>query len=84
MYIKLCFSIVMNTFDIVLKKMGSRQADLARVLNVSPQAVCQWVKGRRPIPVRLALRVETLCGVSRHELRPDVFGPPPPNKEEAA
>lgn len=51
-----------------------RQADLARKLGVSPQAVNQWVKGRRPVPVRLALVIERETGISRHDLRPDVFG----------
>ena len=34
----------------------------------------------------LARRLDEESGglVSRHELRPDVFGPPPANKEEAA
>jgi len=57
-----------------IDKFPGRQADLARKLGVSPQAVSQWVKGRRPVPVRLALMIERETGVSRHDLRPDVFG----------
>jgi len=42
---------------------------LARRLGVSPQAVVQW----RECPVRRVLDVERLSGVSRSELRPDVY-----------
>lgn len=60
------------------------QAALARALDVTPQAVSQWVNGKRPVPPRLAIRIEELTGVSRHELRPDVFGAPPAQQPEAA
>jgi DNA-binding transcriptional regulator YdaS (Cro superfamily) len=42
---------------------------LARRLGVSPQAVVQW----RECPVRRVLEVERLSGVSRSELRPDLY-----------
>ena len=64
----------MSAIASVIDRFPGRQADLARQLGVSPQAVNQWVKGRRPVPVRLALAIERVTGVSRHELRPDVFG----------
>ncbi|MEA9550512.1 Cro/CI family transcriptional regulator [Xanthomonas campestris] len=51
------------------------QAALARRLGVSPQAVSQWVKGHRPVPPKHAIAIERETGVSRHTLRPDVFGP---------
>lgn len=47
---------------------------MARLLGVKPQAVNQWAKGRRPIPARHVLAIEAATGVSRHVLRPDVFG----------
>jgi DNA-binding transcriptional regulator YdaS (Cro superfamily) len=48
---------------------------LARALSesgrpLSPQAVSLWTK----VPPERVLEVERLTGVSRHELRPDVFG----------
>lgn len=65
----------MDTITTAVERFGEgRQADLARELGVSPQAVSQWVKGQRPVPPRLALQIEQLTGVSRHCLRPDVFG----------
>jgi DNA-binding transcriptional regulator YdaS (Cro superfamily) len=60
------------------------QAALARALGVTPQAVSQWVKGTRPVPPRHALAIELATGVSRHDLRPDVFGSAPADTEKAA
>lgn len=64
----------MSAIAFAIDRFPGRQADLARKLGVSPQAVNQWVKGRRPVPVRLALAIERETGISRHDLRPDVFG----------
>lgn len=44
---------------------------IARELNLTPQAVLQW----RVVPAERVLVVERITGISRHELRPDVFGP---------
>jgi DNA-binding transcriptional regulator YdaS (Cro superfamily) len=46
---------------------------LARQLGVTKGAVSQWER----VPARHVLEVEQLSGVSRHQLRPDVFGPEP-------
>lgn len=48
-------------------------AELARQLNVKRQAIYQW---REAPPLRV-LDIERITGVSRHELRPDIYGPPP-------
>jgi len=66
----------MNAISQAVQKLEGGQAALARELKITPQAVNQWVTGRRPVPARLALRIEELTGVTRHDLRPDVFGPP--------
>ncbi|WP_244276391.1 YdaS family helix-turn-helix protein [Methylobacterium indicum] len=43
---------------------------------MKPPAVDQWVaKGR--CPVDRVLQVEGLTGVSRYDLRPDIYGPAP-------
>ncbi|WP_336810908.1 Cro/CI family transcriptional regulator [Bosea sp. MMO-172] len=46
---------------------------LARHLGISSQAVSQWKR----VPPGRALAVEQLSGVSRHDLRPDLYGPAP-------
>lgn len=72
----------MSAITAAIDVFQGRQADLARKLGVTPQAVNQWVKGRRPVPVRLALAIERETGVSRHRLRPDVFGTEPNEADE--
>ena len=52
----------------------------AKHLNISAQAVGKW----RRTPADKVLRIEKLSGVSRHKLRPDVFGLAPEAPEAAA
>ncbi len=49
------------------------QADLARLLDVTPQAVTHWLNGARPIAPLKAVAIEELTKgqVTRLELRPD-------------
>jgi DNA-binding transcriptional regulator YdaS (Cro superfamily) len=49
------------------------QVELAKAMNVTPQAINQWVTHNR-IPANRVIEIERLTGVSRHALRPDVFG----------
>ena len=48
-------------------------AVIARELGITTQAISQWA---RP-PAHHVLTIERLSGVSRHLLRPDVYGPEP-------
>lgn len=47
-----------------------RLRDLAAALSVNPATILTW-KG---VPPRYVLKIEGLTGVSRHDLRPDIFG----------
>jgi DNA-binding transcriptional regulator YdaS (Cro superfamily) len=60
-----------------VKEVGSQSA-LARAIGVSPQAVQQWLEANR-VPAERVLAVESATDgkVTRHDLRPDVFGPAP-------
>jgi len=58
---------------------GSSKA-LAEMLGVTAQAISQWDRA----PASRVLEIERLTGVSRHELRPDIFGPAPSKSEAAA
>lgn len=53
---------------------GGSQAELARALGISRQAVGKWPDG--PIKEGWALKL-------RYELRPDVFGPATPAQQAA-
>jgi DNA-binding transcriptional regulator YdaS (Cro superfamily) len=49
-------------------------AELARQLQIKPQSLNKW--GR--VPADRCLDVERITGVSRHLLRPDIYGPERP------
>lgn len=46
---------------------------LAAHLGITRQAVEQWTC----VPAERVLAVERFTGVSRYQLRPDIYGPPP-------
>lgn len=48
--------------------------NLARQIGITSQAISQWDR----VPAERVLAVETATGVSRHDLRPDIYGPAPP------
>lgn len=53
-------------------KNGGGQSSLARKLKISPQAVQKWAKENR-VSHKKVIQVEAETGVSRHELRPDIY-----------
>lgn len=60
-------------------KMAMGSPALARSLGVGKEECRSW--GMVP-PAEYVLQIERLTGISRHELRPDVFGQAPDNEEE--
>lgn len=60
------------------KQTGTTQGDLAHKLNVQASAVCKWERGR--VPAERVIDVERVTGISREQLRPDIYPP----KEEVA
>lgn len=62
----------MNAITAAIKKIEGGQAALARLLDVSPQAVNQWVKGVRPIPEKHCPAIEGATGVRCEALRGDI------------
>jgi DNA-binding transcriptional regulator YdaS (Cro superfamily) len=49
-------------------------AKLAKVLGgITSQAISQWKK----IPPHRVIAIEAASGISRHRLRPDIYGPAP-------
>lgn len=50
-----------------------RLTKLAASLGITPGAICQWDR----VPAERVLDVERETGISRHDLRPDIFGAAP-------
>ncbi len=46
---------------------------MARICGVTQAAVWKWMKKRRPLPAEHVLVAEAQTGVSRHDLRPDIY-----------
>lgn len=69
----------MKPIERAIEAAGAGQKGMAEALGVTPQAVNQWVTGDRPVPAKHCIAIETACAgkVTRHELRPDVFGESP-------
>lgn len=66
----------------VIQATGLSRAEFASQIEADPGFVYQWVTGRRRVSPKYARAIEARFGVSRHLLRPDVFGPAP-DKEAA-
>jgi DNA-binding transcriptional regulator YdaS (Cro superfamily) len=68
--------------DVDLKKLldsrGMRLIDLARAMDVDKSRVTRWAQKR--IPAERAVDVERVTGISRHDLRPDIY----PSQDAAA
>ncbi len=71
----------MNAIERAIASAGSA-SELARQLGVVPMTVTQW-KTRDRVPAERVIAIETATGISRHDLRPDVFGPAPQQGEAA-
>ncbi|MCP1679434.1 transcriptional regulator [Kerstersia gyiorum] len=62
----------MNAIELAISVLGSASS-LARILGVTPQAVCFWRDGKRSIPIEHCAAIEraTNGAVTRKDLRPD-------------
>lgn len=65
-----------NDVDMVIEKLGgvTKAAGILGVKN--PSTIANW-RTRGRVPPERVLEIESLTGISRHSLRPDVFGPKP-------
>ena len=50
---------------------AAKLAEIARQCKITRGAVSQWER----VPAKHVLTVEVVTGISRHELRPDIYGP---------
>lgn len=51
--------------------------DAAKAAGVTPAMWSRWENLKRPVPVERAIDLEEVIGISKHDLRPDIFGPKP-------
>ena len=63
------------SIELAIQAAGGLTA-LAHRLDTTPQRIANW-RARGRVPSDMVLAVESATGVSRHEIRPDVFGEPP-------
>ncbi len=57
------------------------QAALSERIGASQQLISYWVKkATRGVPAEYVVAIEQATGVSRHDLRPDIYGPAPAEK----
>lgn len=69
----------MTPFEALKKsvaKVGDNQSELARICGVSQNAVWKWIQSTKQLPAEHVIAVEKATGVSRHDLRPDIYPRP--------
>lgn len=62
----------MSPIQAAIKQAGGIQ-QLAKMLGISYQAVHKWTKPKRVVPAERVLQIERATGVSRHQLRSDLY-----------
>lgn len=59
-------------------KAAGGQKPLADLIGTTQSHIWYWLnKSKNGVPSERALAVEQATGISRHDLRPDIFGPSP-------
>lgn len=56
---------------------GKSVTEAAEAAGVTPAMWSRWENNRRDVPVERAIAFEEVIGISKHDLRPDIFGPKP-------
>jgi DNA-binding transcriptional regulator YdaS (Cro superfamily) len=61
------------------------QSELARRIGKTQGHISSWLRREGKVPAECALAVEGACegAVTRYDLRPDIFGPPPSKRAAA-
>lgn len=65
-------------------RIAGGQTAAARIVGVTQGAIWQRLKANKPAAERWVLKLEGATQISRHDLRPDVFGPAPALLESPA
>lgn len=59
-----------QALEIAIDRAGGATKLAKAIGGITPQAISQW----KVCPVNRVVQVEGATGISRHELRPDIFG----------
>ena len=70
-----------NALESLVTTVGTYR--LARLIGVKHPTIHSWMKAGR-VPAERVLAIEQATGISRYELRPDVFGPAPDAPDQRA
>lgn len=62
----------LEALERAIKSAGGQSA-LARFLGTTQGNIWGWLNNSKSIPPKWVLKIEELTGVSRHELRPDIY-----------
>lgn len=65
-----------NIVDRIVSDLGGLTKTAAALGLDNPSVVANW-RTRGQVPYQRAVEIERLTGISRHELRPDIFGSQP-------
>lgn len=55
------------------------QSAFAKEMDVTQPTVWRWLRQSKQLPAEYVLRAEQLFGISRHDLRPDIYPREVPN-----
>jgi DNA-binding transcriptional regulator YdaS (Cro superfamily) len=69
--------------DRVIEALGGLTKTASALGIDNPSVIANW-RTRGRVPADKALEVEAATGISRHDLRPDIFGPAPTRSERVA
>lgn len=72
----------LSSVDLAIEALGGVTKAASALGIGNPSVVANW-RTRGRVPAEKVLEVERLTAISRHELRPDIFGPAPAAMEAA-
>lgn len=61
-----------EALQLAVERAGS-QSEFARICGVGQPAVWKWLDSGKRLPAEHVLKIEAATGVSRHDLRPDIY-----------
>lgn len=64
----------MNPIEQFRKEAGLSREQVAAEIGVDPVTVWRWENGKVLVPPDRLAKVESVTGISRQKLRPDIFG----------